>query len=380
MTEIERVLLERASQRLRDQPGYLAYDLAVYEELTGQGATECLRLDAEQLTYLALCRSPRRDRRFGPDVAGLAAYVAADPVALADLVRTADALTMLLGAPSSTRGRGLLAAARDAVEQAAAPELPPTGTDALPRWLQRAVDIFWSGVDPPSGFPRDLELAVLCSLPVALVEIQGLGVATISSWLAERHLPALPSQPDRGLRGCLLAYAGVALIFVDRADTAAERRGNLAHEAGHLLLDYLLPRQEIMRRRPELLEVVDGDRAPTHAEQVEALIAHLPIGVHTHLMERTASDGHLQPDQVEAEERAQLVAWELLAPQVLVFARVEREGATTAPALQALLEDEFGLPQDTASAYGRYLGRLRPPPGQSFLGRLGLADHDQTER
>jgi len=379
MTETERVLLERAAQRLRDQPGYLAHDLAVYEELTGQGAKERLRVGAEQLTYLALCRSPRRDRRFGPDVAGLAAYVAADAVALADLVRTADALTMLQGAPSNMHSRGLLAAARDAVEQAAAPELPPTGTEALPRWLQRAVEVFWSGVDPPSGFPRDLELAVLCSLPVALVEIEGLGVATISSWLAERHLPTLPSQPDRGLCGCLLAYAGVALIFVDRADTAVERRVNLAHEAGHLLLDYLLPRQEIMRRRPELLEVVDGDRAPTHAEQLEALIAHLPIGVHTHLMERSAP-GHLQPDQVEVEERAQLVAWELLAPQAVVLARVEQEGATTAPALQALLEEEFGLSQDTASAYGRYLRRLRPPPGQSFLGRLGLVDRDETER
>jgi len=351
------------------------------------------------LTRLALCRTPHRDRRFAADVQRVADACDISPAPLANVLRTVEVLTDWVGATASQPQRHpqrdrdgsdhgpttvdhkhlearprLLAAARDTAEERTVVDLPPTGTSAVPRWLARAVEVFWGEVAPPSGFPRDLELPLLTGLPVAVVELPGLTVAALAGWLAERHLPTLTPIADRPLRACLLAYAGVGVVFVDTADTPAQRRVSLAHEGGHLIVDYLLPRQEVARRRPDLLDVLDGSREPTADERVEAAAFDVPIGVHTHLQERTP-DGHWHDAPAgRAEQHAELVALELLAPQQEVLQRAQQANLDSIEELAALLEGEFGLPPATAARHAGQLARLRPPRPRGLLGLLDLRD------
>jgi hypothetical protein len=402
-------MLARAAQRLRDLPGYVAYDLRRFAELTGTDPAEQLGVSGAALTRLALCRMPRRDDHLAFDVQRIADACGISPAALANVVRTVDVLTDWMGAaasqPRHVRREGdgsqhslteggrehveaqprLLAAARDTAEERTVAELPPTGTTGLPRWLARAVKTFWGEHAPPGEFPRDLELPLLTGLPVAVVELPGLTVGSLAGWLAERHLPTLAPVADRRLRACLLAYAGVGVIFVDAADTPAQRRVSLGHEGGHFIVDYLLPRHEVARRRPQLLEVLDGLREPTADERVDAAAFDVPIGVHTHLLERTP-DGRWRDLQTgHAEHHAERVALELLAPQQVVLQRAQQAGLDSIEELAALLEAEFGLPPATAAGYARQLARLRPPRPRGLLGLLDLrdpaatADHQASE-
>jgi hypothetical protein len=395
-------MLARAAARLRDVPGYVAYDLRRYAELTGVDPAELTGARGAALIRLALCRSPRRDHYWALDVRHIADACDISPAALANVVRTVDVLTDWVGAaasrprhvlgeagesqhPLTASGREqveaqprLLAAARDTGEERTVAELPPTGTTSLPRWLAHAVETFWGEHEPPSEFPRDLELPLLTGLPVALVELPGLSVGSLARWLAERHLPALAPAIDRRLRACLLAYAGVGVIFVDSSDTPAQRRVSLGHEAGHFIVDYLLPRQEVALRRPELLEVLDGLREPTADERMDAAAFDVPIGVHAHLLERTP-DGHWRDLEAgHGEHHAERIALELLAPQQVVLERVQQAGLDSIEELAALLEAEFGLPPATAAGYARQLARLRPPRPRGLLGLLDLRDPGTT--
>jgi hypothetical protein len=391
-------MLARAAARLRDLPGYVAYDLRRFGELTGADPAEQLRVSEAALTRLALCRTPRRDHHLAFDVQQIADACGIGAAALANVVRTVDVLSDWMGAAASqprhlrqdgdrsqhsptSDGREpveaqprLLAAARDTGEERTVAELPPTGTTGLPRWLARAVETFWGEHAPPGEFPRDLELPLLAGLPVAVVELPGLTVGSLAGWLAQRHLPTLAPVADRRLCAGILAYAGVGVIFVDASDTPAQRRVSLGHEGGHFIVDYLLPRHEVARRRPELLEVLDGLREPTADERVDAAAFDVPIGVHTHLLERTP-DGRWRDLQTgHAEHHAERVALELLAPQQIVLQRSQQARLDSIEELAALLEAEFGLPPATAAGYARQLARLRPPRPQRLLGLLDLRD------
>ena len=394
------VMLARAATRLRDVPGYVAYDLRRFTELTGTDPAEQLGVSRTALTRLALCGSPRRDHRWAFDVQQIADACDVDPATLANVVRTVDVLTDWMGAAASqspyatdegdepqhspivdsriTAKPRLLAAARDTGEERTVAELSPTGMIGLPRWLARAVETFWGEHEPPDEFPRDLELPLLTGLPVALVELPGLSVGGLADWLAKRHLPRLAPVADRRLRACLLAYAGVGAIFVDASDTPAQRRVSLGHEGGHFIVDYLLPRQEAARRRPELLEVLDGMREPTTEERIDAAAFDVPIGVHTHLLERTPDGAWRDLQGVHTEHHAERVAMELLAPQQVVLQRAQQAGLDSIEELAALLEADFGLPSATAARYAGQLTRLQPPRPQGLLGMLDLHAPDAT--
>lgn len=357
-------LLGRLRARLQVEPGFVSHDLARWHALRGE--PEPLG-DERARPRLALCRSPRRGASFAADVAAVAAHAEVGVEELARFYRLLDAAEALRGA-SSSAVEGLLAAARDvAEEEATHVEAPGTGAviaaGALPGWLAGAVDRFWRS-EPPPRFPRDLELHILLHLPVAVVEVPNLTVEDVRAYLGPEAAEPLSSLPNRRVHACLLAYAGVGIIFVDATDDDRERRVNLAHETSHFLVDYLLVRERLASHDPGLLDVMDGLRPPTRGEELGALLAGVPLGVQTHLLERDAAGGHVARSTTTVEDRAETMAWELLGPRAEVLAATASRDAAQ---LAAILVDRFGFPDGVAAAYAGFLARLAAPRGDSWL-------------
>jgi hypothetical protein len=365
-------LLAKTADRLRTVAGFFAFELDRYRQLTHLDPTSEFGIPAPSLIALGLCRLPRREH-YAHDLTTISVRVGVPEENLANFLRTADAVSAL-GSRGSTQAsspasHGLMAAARDHAEEYT--EFEAIGADAttLPGWLGQGIDRFWGENVGSQQFPRDLQLPILINLPVAIIEIDDLTVASLDQWLQVHQLPTLAAVANRPLRGCLAAYAGVGILFVDRSDDPDQRRVTLAHEIGHFVLDYLLPQEDVARRRPDLLAVLDGERAPTDAEQFDALLADVPVGFHTHLLERDAHGGHLSSTTAQVEDRAERLALELLAP----IRSVLQETATATDA-QAVLRERFGLPIGVATRYANHIARLRSQRPRNLLDAIGLAE------
>jgi hypothetical protein len=243
------------------------------------------------------------------------------------------------------------------------------------RRIARAAERFWSRAGGRPTPPADMERAVLWALPLDVQPITGLTVAHIAAWLSARGLPHPSLGPARRLRGCLLARRGQGVVFVAADDPPAEQRFTLAHEAAHFLLDYQEPRERALARLGEAIRpVLDGERPPTHQERLHALLADVPLGLHTHLMER-GPDGAPCLEAASAECDADRLALELLAPEreALALVRATQGEPYTARAARTAdaLAVRFGLPAAVAEAYARRLLR-RLTDGPSVAEWLGL--------
>jgi hypothetical protein len=354
--------LRHAAERAAHEPGFLANDLhrlASFERADRESLSEHLLFDVGRYDELALCRTPRRDEHFHADIDAIAGLVGADLWRLGNLVRLVDGLGALSTAKPSTVAP-VLAAARQEEEPVARPET--RGRGLQPKWLLDAVRLIWGSTDDASEqFPRNIELALLWRLPLAIIELPNLSGASVVDWLAARGIQLPVHTPPGELRGALVAYAGSGVLFVDAADDLTERRVTLAHEAAHFVVDYWLPRLELAERAPHLLTVIDGIRQPSDDDHVDALLARAPLGVQTHLFERDASGAILTPQIKRLEQRAAQIAWEILAPEAVIARHVSELDPF---ALVRDLEVDFGLPRATAREYAHHLQRsLQPRKG-----------------
>jgi hypothetical protein len=236
----------------------------------------------------------------------------------------------------------------------------------IPGWLAEAAEIFWDGAGDPPPFPRELYGVLPYALPVHQHIMPRLGIDGIDEWLLRHGVGKRLSEPDRRLRGCLVALRGHGIIFIDGADNDAERRFTLAHEAGHFLLDYYMPRARAQTLLGEsILPVLDGDREPSSSERLIAAIRNCPLGMHIHLLDRR------QPNVVinRSEDRANRFAWEILAPDDDLERRYDRRLADD-QTIAHDLEQVYGLPAAEADAYAeRWLGERVAPTNLVFLHR-----------
>lgn len=148
------------------------------------------------------------------------------------------------------------------------------------------------------------------------------------------------------------------MLLVDGLDSAEEQRFTIAHEIAHFMLDYWRPRERALRRLgPDALEVLDGSRSPSVGERVDALLADVPLAVHTHLLDRAPDGSLVCGATIRSECQADMLALELLAPASEVVTRLQRVSGLPFAKLvdQAViyLVEEFGLPQKIADAYAR---------------------------
>jgi hypothetical protein len=193
-------------------------------------------------------------------------------------------------------------------------------------------------------FPLDVETAALF-LPVHVELVKGLTLSKISAWL-QSQLEWLEESnlSDRQLRGCLVAHRGRGIIFLEEAESVAERRFTLAHELAHFIGHYLALREAATARLgSSIVPALDGDRLPTAAERLSGVLAKCPIGIFQDVLSR---DG-VEPTTVVAdrmENEADAAAFLALAPPQDVVARcratqrqIDRNGL-----LETLLND-FGL-------------------------------------
>lgn len=231
-------------------------------------------------------------------------------------------------------------------------------------WLdgesQKIISQFWELCGETEPFPRNLERSMALALPVTLIKLPRLKLREAEAWLQRRGVAFQFDCQSRAVRGCLVAFGGEGLIFVDGADPDDEQRFTLAHEMAHFMIDCWQPRQKAIQKfGPHIAEVIDGFRPASLDERVHAVLAHIPVGVQTDLMDRDESGEANPMGQIWAiENRADKIALALLAPPEAVIPRLDlsllkfeqrQETATF------VLREQFGLPVSVAAAYSRSL-------------------------
>ena len=242
-------------------------------------------------------------------------------------------------------------------------------------WLDEAIRV--SGLGAGVEFPRNLLKEVSLGLPLAVTSLPGLSTQRIRDWLADREIHHPVSERNRLLHGCLVAQSGHGFVFVDADDDECERRFSLAHEVAHFVLDHLLPRIRALQCLGERIRpVLDGERLPTHEEMFSAVLERVRLGLRVHLMSRDGRGGVCSWEVEDSEQRADQLAFELLAPaELAVVALRDRDRPT------GLLGEEegteriardFGLPNPVANDYVRLLlarYQRRPTLSEQLFGR-----------
>jgi hypothetical protein len=223
---------------------------------------------------------------------------------------------------------------------------------------------FWAGTGLDETFPRKIEQAIAFKLPLALVGLSPLSVAAIGHWLQRRAIATRLPDDRRDLCGCLVAFGGRGFIFIRDADSPEEQRLTLAHETAHFLIDYLWPRQQVLHELGEgVAAVLDGLRPATPAERAAAILSRLRLGPHIHVLPRRGRDEDSDMAVAHAEDRADRLALELVAPQermqAVLDALLNRQPLTV-EAARATLTTCFGLPSYAFDHIIQRLFRRRP--------------------
>jgi Zn-dependent peptidase ImmA (M78 family) len=233
---------------------------------------------------------------------------------------------------------------------------------STPLWADELARAFWARADGLEPFPRQLLKAVHQSMPLTVEFVPGLKLSMVQA----RFDVADNAGRDRSLRACVWAKLGGGWILIEDQDDEDEKRFSLAHELGHFLQHYWGPRERIAKfLGPKALEVVDGNRSPTPEERLHALLRDVPIRVHLHLMERDNAGRPANARIAQAEDDADRLAYELLAPAEHLWTEY---GSITRAALATKLRNDYGLPHVQAQRYAEILTPM--PKSDSLILRL----------
>jgi len=227
----------------------------------------------------------------------------------------------------------------------------------VPLWVTELAHEFWTEAKEVEPFPRDLRGPIGNAVPLSVKLLPSLSVATVLHWLSIFEIECTIQGRDRPLKACLVACQGCGFAFIDAGDSEAERRFSVAHELAHFLRDYWLPRRKVEQRLgTAALEVLDGTRSPTMEERFDALLRSVPLGFHVHLLERDREGRPATQRIADAEECADRLAFELLAPAQDVMRTANNGGqATNKKLVLDLLIETYGLPQTQACQYAEIL-------------------------
>jgi len=227
---------------------------------------------------------------------------------------------------------------------------------SIPLWAAELARAFWTKARVAEPFPRSLRRPIARAVPLSVVLLPKLSARAALDWLQHCGLVCEISGEDRLLRACLVARSGHGVALIDGSDGDAEQRFSIAHELAHFLRDYWSLRRRILNRLgAKALEVLDGERPPTAQERLHALLRNAPLGFHLHLMERDDEGNPATSSIAQAENDADRLAYELLAPAEHVLGEGQ---SASREALACRLREFYGLPGVQAL---RYAGILLPP-------------------
>ena len=211
------------------------------------------------------------------------------------------------------------------------------------------------------------------ALPIAIIKMPRLALGGIESWLRQRKIQYSFECESRLVRGCLIAFGGKGFIFCDGSDPIDEVELTLAHETGHFLVDYLLPRQKAIKKfGKDILEAFDGFRDPTVTERVHAVAEKTSIGTMSNLMDRQEAS----ITTWVVEDKADKIGLGLLAQPEDVLKGVDFSESLYAQRVELLVKKlikDFGLPMVAAKAYANSLLRHigKGPSWVESLKRIG---------
>jgi hypothetical protein len=224
-------------------------------------------------------------------------------------------------------------------------------------WLREAVKD--CGLPASAVFPRDLAEDIPLVLPLTVVPLPGLTPRRGLEWLVSHKCAHGGLVPTNDLKhGFTVAHAGVGVLFLNSADPPDEQRFTLAHEVAHFVLDHLQPRSRAVHARGKsILPVLDGRQEPTVADQLFSVLERIPYRTHSNFMDRNDKRLPRTGQVMESEQRADRLAFELLAPRQELLPLLNHAGREE---LEAELISRFGLPVAEARTYARWLLSERP--------------------
>ena len=226
-------------------------------------------------------------------------------------------------------------------------------------YIENTAQEFWALAGGTTTYPCDMEEAITFTMPLTIEGIAKLRVSDINAWAKRIKIPAQVSGRDRRLHGCLLAHKDRGVIFYDTNDPLDEQRVTLAHELAHFLVDYKAPRERaISIFGSTILPILDGERSLTDVERIHAVLSTVHLGSMSHVMERP-DEGLPSNIVLDIEDRADRLAFELLAPASLLQEQMQQSNVRGFKARHTLLTQHLltvhGLPECIASSYARYI-------------------------
>jgi len=240
---------------------------------------------------------------------------------------------------------------------------------------------FWKAAGIKPVYPltaSDLEHAAFLLYPVNIIKLNHLSISSINQWLSGNRISNFIHTEEKQLFGLLFVRKGHAFIFLDGTSSPGEQLITLAHEIAHYILEIDQPRKiAIAKYGTGIIDVFDGLRQPSESEKLSAIISHIGVRPHLHLVEKLEMNNEGRWRVWVAESDADALAWELLAPEYLVRKRLKSEGNSLLfnelkDTLPNLLSDYFQLPQAIAEVYANKLIYSWTSGGPSVAEWLGL--------
>ena len=224
-------------------------------------------------------------------------------------------------------------------------------------WLQEAVKD--CGLPASAVFPRDLAEDIPLALPLTVVPLPGLTPRKGREWLVSHKRADGGLVPTNDLKhGFTVAHAGAGVLFLNSEDPPEEQRFTLAHEVAHFVLDHLQPRRQAERAWGRSIRpVLDGEQEPSVAEQLSSAFERIPFRTRANFMDRNDRGKPRTGLVMESEQRADRLAFELLAPRRELLSLLHHAGREE---LEAVLISRFGLPATEAPTYAWWLLSERP--------------------
>jgi hypothetical protein len=222
-----------------------------------------------------------------------------------------------------------------------------------PVWVHELATGFWADAGDPPPSPRDLREVCSFVPDLHVVEVCDLTTPRAAAAFAKFNVPCAAVGEVRRLRGCFGAANGLGVILIDPADPADERRFTLAHELAHFLRDFRAPRARALKRLGNsILPVLNGERPATPDERLSGALRGVALGARAHYLARDGWGRVADEDARDAEDAADRLAYELLAP----FDALNPDSYPSRAALVCALVSTFGLPALAAKGYAASLG------------------------